>query len=338
MAKTKRNSKKKAKIWLGILIVFLLLILIVLGFAYNKLSKLNQADINEDNITINEFNNDDLKGYTNIAIFGVDSRQNELLNNTRSDTILIASINKKTKDVKLVSVYRDTYSDIEGVGYRKINAAYANGGPELAISTLNKHLDLDITDFVTVNFSAVTNVVDAIGGIEIDIESDEIDATNKNIKDGNKLNGTNSALIKKAGKQTLDGTQALAYSRVRKTSGNDFRRTQRQRNVLYAILNKAQSSGLSALNTVLDEMLPQIYTNLSTGEILSLSKDIFSYNIVEDAGFPFEKKGATINKASVVVPVDLSANVSQLHELLFGTKDYVPSETVKEISATLSKY
>ena len=170
MAKTKRNSKKKAKIWLGILIVFLLLILIVLGFAYNKLSKLNQADINEDNITINEFNNDDLKGYTNIAIFGVDSRQNELLNNTRSDTILIASINKKIKDVKLVSVYRDTYSDIEGVGYRKINAAYANGGPELAISTLNKHLDLDITDFVTVNFSAVTNVVDAIGGIEIDID------------------------------------------------------------------------------------------------------------------------------------------------------------------------
>lgn len=337
MSKTKK-VKKGVRAWQVILIVFLILVLAILLFAYGKLRKLNHSDLDSSNITINDFNTDNLKGYTNLAIFGVDSRENELVNSTRSDTIMVASINNKTKEVKLVSIYRDTFSDISGVGFRKINAAYANGGPELAISTINKHLDLDITDFVTVNFSAVVNVVNAIGGIEITIESDEIDATNKNIKDVNHLEGTNSPLLTSAGKQTLDGTQTLAYSRVRKTSGSDFRRTERQRNVLYAILDKAQSSGIGNLNNLLDQMLPQIYTSLSTSEIIYLAKSALSYKIVEDTGFPLNKKGATVNGASVVIATDLSGDVIELHKMLFGTVNYVPSKTVQEISATLSKY
>ena len=340
------NKKKKTKKRyhtllksMGItLLVLLIPVLVFLFWATNKLDKLNNYEMDASKVTVNENINQDLTGYTNIAIFGVDSRENELLKNTRSDSIIIASINNKTKEVKLVSVYRDTLADIDDVGYRKINSAYATGGPEKAISTLNKHLDLDISDFVTVNFSAVTNVVDAVGGITIEIEKDEITALNKNIKDGNKLQGTNSPLITEAGKQTLDGTQALAYSRIRKTSGNDFRRTQRQRNVIYAILDKAKSSGLSTINTVVDEMLPQIYTSLTPTEIFNLAKNVFSYQIVEDTGFPFEKTGATVNRASVVLATDLAKDVTELHKLLFNTVDYTPSKTVQEISKTLQTY
>lgn len=329
-----KKKRKRGKILLGTIITLLLLTLVVTLWINNMLSKVNRVDIDEDALaeSKNEFVDDNIEGYWNIAIFGVDSRTNDLLKNTRSDSIIIASMDKKTKDVKLVSVYRDTFADIDGVGYAKINAAYASGGPQLAISTLNRMLDLDIEDFVTVNFSAVTQLVNLIDGVEITIEEDEIDALNKNIKDCNKLNKTKSPLIKKAGVYTLDGTQALAYSRIRKTSGSDYRRTQRQRTVLMSVLKKAKSSSLTTLNSIIDTMLPQIATDLTTSDILSLTMDVFSCDIVEDSGFPFDKKGANIKGASVVVADDLEQNVIKLHQMLFTSEEYTPSATVKKIS------
>ncbi len=338
-----KNPKKARRRGKGILIaiiIVLTLILVVLAWINHQLDKRVKFDLDKEALTQeqNDFTDDNIEGYWNIAIFGVDSRTNDLVKNTRSDSIIIASIDKKTKDVRLVSVYRDTFADIKGVGYRKINAAYANGGPQLAVSTLNRMLDLDITDFVTVNFASVTNLVNLIDGVEIKIEEDELAALNKNIKDGNKLNNTNSPLIKKAGTYTLDGTQALAYSRIRKTSGSDFRRTQRQRTVIMAVLSKAKSSSLMTLNKIIDTMLPQVATNLSTTDILSLVKDVFSYEILQDSGFPFEKKGATVDGASVILADTLEQNVIDLHKMLFASEAYTPSSTVKEISAKIKNY
>lgn len=333
----KKRKKKKNKLVIALIIILILLLAIVF-FVINQLDKISTHDLKEENITINDIKNEDIKGYTNIAIFGVDSRANELTKNTRSDSIIIASINNKTKEVKLVSLYRDTYVNIEGHGYGKLNSAYAKGGPELAISTINRNFDLDVTDFVTVNFSAVTNIVDALGGVEIDIKQDEIKEVNRYTKDVAKINGTKAKQIKKAGKQTLDGTQATAYSRVRYTSGNDFRRTERQRTVIYAAVDKAKSSGITTLYSLAQEILPQVYTSLKTTDILSLAKDAFSYGIVDDTGFPFEKEGKTINKASVVLPIDLSKNVIDLHKYLFETQDYTPSNTVQGISKEIAAY
>lgn len=333
-----KKKRKRRKLALGAIIVVLLLVLVVVLKVNSILSKVNRVDIDEDALVRNDFVDDNIEGYWNIAIFGVDSRTNDLLKNTRSDSIIIASMDKKTKKVKLVSVYRDTLSDIEGVGYAKINAAYANGGPQLAISTLNRMLDLDIKDFITVNFSAVTQLVNLIDGVEITIEKDELKALNTNIKDCNKLNKTKSPLIKKAGTYNLDGTQALAYSRIRKTSGSDYRRTQRQRTVLMAVLKKAKSSSLTTLYSIIDTMLPQVATDLTTSDILSLTMDVFSCDIVEDSGFPFEKEAATVNGASVVVPKDLEQNVIKLHQMLFTSEQYSPSATVKQISKEIKKY
>ncbi len=338
-----KNYKKKRRRMRALLIsiiTFLSLTLVVVLWVKSKLDMFIKYEINEQNVADkkNDFTDDNIEGYWNIAIFGVDSRANELLKNTRSDSIIIASIDKKTKDVKLISVYRDTLADIDDVGYKKINSAYAHGGPELAILTLNKMLDLDIEDFVTVNFDSVTKLVDLIGGVKIKIEEDEIKALNKNIKDGNYLNKTNSPLITKAGTYNLDGTQALAYSRIRKTSGSDFRRTQRQRTVIMAVLAKAKSSSLGTINKIINTMLPQIATDLTTSDILSLAKDVFSFNIVEDSGFPFEKKGATVDGASVVLATDLEQDVIKLHHILFASEQYTPSSTIKRISEELKKY
>lgn len=338
-AQAKRKKKKKSKVnkLLVALLVVLIILLAAVFWVLYEVDKIPNHQINKEDIIINDIVSEQLGGYTNIALFGVDSRENELENNTRSDSIIIASINNKTKEVKLVSVYRDTFLDINN-SYNKINSSYSKGGPELAISTLNKNLDLNITDFVTVNFSAVANVVNALGGVEIDIQEDEIEQVNAYTHDVNQILGTNSPELKKTGLQTLDGTQATAYSRVRYTTGNDYRRTERQRNVINAIVAKAKKSNIGTLYNVAQEMLPQIYTSLSAGEILNLAKDALSYSIAEDTGFPFEKKGTTINKASVVLPLDLTANVTQLHQFLFGDEEYTPSSTVTAISAKLKKY
>ncbi|BBF45162.1 cell envelope-related function transcriptional attenuator common domain [Lachnospiraceae bacterium KM106-2] len=330
----RRRKRRKS----GCLIFFILFLLIILAgilFLLSKLNKIQTYNLDKDNITINDINDSDMNGYTNFVLFGVDSRQNELDKNTRSDSIIIASINKSTKEVKLASIYRDTYVPIGDSGYAKINAAYAKGGPELAISTINKVWDLNITDFVTANFNAVTSIVNDLGGVEIDIQSDELKEINRYINDVNKINKTSSPHLTHAGKQTLDGTQATAYSRVRYTAGNDFRRTERQRNVIYGILNKAKSSSLSTILSVSDKILPQVYTSLSTTDIIGLAKDVFSYKIADDSGFPVDKKTGTVNRASIVLPTTLSSNVTKLHKFLFGTENYQPSSTVQSISKQL---
>jgi cell envelope-related function transcriptional attenuator common domain len=335
MAKVKKKSKTGRLIGIFILELFLLVIIIGGFFVYNKM-KLIQHDTTEDKNIIQNENVKNIKGYRNIVLFGVDSRQNALKKDTHSDTIIIASINNKTKDVKLASVYRDTYVNIPDRNkFDKINAAYYRGGYSLALSTINTNFDLKVKEFVTVNFDAVVKAIDLVGGIEIDVQDNEVKYVNGYTNELNRINKTNIPHIKSAGKQLLNGTQATAWSRIRYTAGGDFKRTERQRIVVEKVFEKVKGSNIATINKFINIMFPKIYTNLSSMDMLMLAKNVLSYNIVEQTGFPFEKDAHTYDRVSYVFPIDLAANVSRLHEFLYNEKDYVPSSTVQNHSSTI---
>ena len=301
--------------------IFFLVVIIILGlllgagYAYIsfKLGNLNHIDIDESLVSVNSGVEENLKGYRNIALFGIDTREDSF-NNSRSDSINIISINNATKDVKMISVYRDTYVDIEGYGLDKITHAYAYGGPELALSTINRNLDLNITEFVTVNFETVKTVVDTLGGIRLEITDAE----------------ANQIGLSSGGTYTLDGEQALAYARIRKID-SDYQRTERIRTVLNAVLNKVKTMSATEILDFVDVVLPHISTNISTNEIIAMAPSALSYNVSESSGWPYNTQGITLD-AWYGVPVTLESNVSKLHEDLFNETDYVPSQTVQEIS------
>jgi polyisoprenyl-teichoic acid--peptidoglycan teichoic acid transferase len=327
----KNKKKKKGRLTKIILIELLVIVLLFLGFkVYSMMGKIQHEDNFDKDIEQNE--NVNISGYRNIALFGGDSRSNTLQKGTHSDTIIIASINNKTKDVKLASVYRDTYVNIPGEGYSKINSAYFKGGYSLALSTLNRNLDLDIKEYVTVNFKAVVKVIDLLGGITLDVQPNELKYLNGYVRELNRINGTDVKGLPSAGTQLVNGTQATAYARIRYTSGGDFKRTERQRIVVQKIFDKVKHSDLATLQKVMNEIFPNISTNLSNTELLGLASDVLSYDIVEQTGFPFEKEAHTYNKVSYVFPIDLDANVKKLHEFLFDEVDYVPTQTVKDTS------
>ena len=305
------------------------------------LNKTNYDASKDDEIIINEevteeTDNKISSGYTNFVIFGVDSRSNSLTKATRSDTIMLVGINNKTKEVKLCSIYRDTYVDVPSHGYTKINHAYAYGGYSLALSTINQNFDLNVTQYVTVNFYAVTRIIDLLGGITLDIEQNELKWLNGYLKEINRVNGTSVSGLSHAGTQTVNGSQALAYARIRYTAGGDYKRAERQRIVVEKIFEKAKKSNLSTITAIINEMLPKVATNITTVQILSLGKDILNYTIKDSIGFPFEKKSQKINRVSYVLPINLSNNVISLHEYLFDTMQYQPSNKVQTISDYIS--
>ncbi len=332
---SKRKKRKLRKKLL--LLIDLILLLIVAGFGYFiYITDKTQLDKSGDaSIVTNDIDSKEIGGYRNIAIFGVDSRDNALKKSTHSDTIVIASINRKSKDIKLVSIYRDTYVDIPDNGFNKINWAYFKDGYPLALNTINTNFDLDIKEYVTVNFNAVCKVIDLLGGIELDITKEELKYVNGYTKELNKINGTSVGNLKSAGTQVVNGTHATAYARIRYTSGGDFKRTERQRIVIQKIFEKTKSSDLLTINSIINEIFPQIYTNLDSMDMLSLAKDILAYNITDETGFPFENTAQYYKKISYVFPVDLAANVTELHKFLFDDEAYVPSAKVQEISTKI---
>jgi LCP family protein required for cell wall assembly len=302
-------------------------------------TKSGKVDLKENDIIINdtvkEAEETTMKGYRNIALFGVDSTTGALTKNTRSDTIMIASINQDTGDCKLVSVYRDTYLNLSNDSYNKCNAAYAKGGPEQAINMLNMNLDLNITDFVTVGFAGLTDTIDALGGVYIDVDDAEISHLNNYqlcIAEDLKRSYTP---VTSTGYQLLDGLQATGYCRIRYTAGDDFKRAERQREVLSAVADQAKKASLTTLTETANSVFSEVYTSLDLSEIVELLGDIGSYNISETAGFPEESMRATGtigSKGSCVIPTNLEENVKWLHEFLFDADDYEPSDTVKTCS------
>ena len=353
-------KKKKKKIILFVAEICLLLLLVGIACVawpvLNQAQKIRVVDIKEDDVIMNEevkqsleSGDSKLHNYRNIALFGVDSRSGELDKNTRTDTIMIASINLDTKEVRLVSVMRDTWLNMSTDTYNKANAAYAKGGPKQAISMLNMNLDMDITDFVTIGFDGLIDVIDAVGGVEIDVKEAEIVHLNSyQISMIGKEDGTLNAAgepnyvatagvdyipVEHAGVQTLNGLQATAYARIRYV-GNDFERTSRQRTVLTKVAKKAMTLNPATLNKIAEAVFPKIATSLDISEVLSLLSGIASYSVGETANFPFDGYVQTgrVGKASVVIPVDLTKNVSVLHEFLFDESGYDPSDTVKQCS------
>lgn len=335
--KRNRNKKRKSKRKVIFVVEVIVLLLLAVGlFVFSKFSKLKTDNIAKGDIIINDQAEAATSGYTNIALFGVDSREGKLDIETHSDALMIASINNKTKEIKLVSVYRDTYLDNTNGEYRKATECYYFGGPERSINMLNKNLDLNITDYVTVDFNVVSDVVDALGGVDIDVQEDEIQWINGYQEEGSEVTGKEIVPVTSAGLQTLNGLQALSYCRIRYTSGSDYRRTERQREVIGEMLKKAKTVDLLTLNSLIDAVFPKIKTSLSALEIASLAKDVMSYDMGETTGFPFDLTTANISAGDCVVPVNLANNVTQLHQWMFGTENYDPSSTVKEISNTIT--
>ena len=219
----KRHGRRKILLLIEIILIILAAYIGLILYVY---SKLQTEKMSNSEVYTNEINDGNMNKYINIALFGVDSRDNDLKKNTRSDSIIIASINKYTYKTKLVSIYRDTLVFIPDHGYTKINHAYAYGGPKLAIETINRNFDMNIKDYVTVNFSALTDLVDALGGIEIEITPEELEYVNKYAKDVANINGKDWEAIE-AGDNILSGVFATGYSRVRYTKGGDFTRAER---------------------------------------------------------------------------------------------------------------
>ncbi len=333
----KRSAKKKKKKHIFLKIVIVLVIIIVIlagilaGYGYSKFALINFDNIDTNEIDINE--GVSTTGYINIVLFGVDSRTNSY-ENTLSDTIMIVSINQDTKKVRIVSVYRDTYLKI-GSSYDKITHAYAKGGATLSLSSLNTNLDLDLTEYVTVNFNAVVDVIDAIGGVEIEITSEEVKYINNYIDEVNNVTGHSSSHITKAGTYNLDGVQAVAYSRIRYTSGGDYKRTERQRTVLNQAFQKVKQMSLLELNSLADTILSEISTNISATRILSLLSQVGSYEIEDTMGWPGDVEGYQPGSVWYAAPVNLEEQVQELHEFLFDEEDYEVSSTVKSISNTI---
>jgi LCP family protein required for cell wall assembly len=303
---------------------------------FNKRDK--TVDINEDNLKVNEGieNIDEItEGYINVALFGVDSRDSGTFGKgTHSDSIIVASINNETGDVKLCSVYRDTYLNLSDDTYRKATQAYFNGGPEQAIKMLNMNLDLNISKYVAVDFLAITKVVDLLGGIEIDVAEDEIDHLNNYTVETSAVTGVTTNKLTKTGLQLLDGVQATSYARIRYTEGSDYKRTERQRLVIEKIVEKAKKADLATLNNIINEVFPYVSTNFNLTEIIALSADAAKYSIAETAGFPFEKTTKNWSKTigDVVIPITLESNVQELHSFLFSEESYSVSPTVQAIS------
>lgn len=255
----------------------------------------------------------------------------------RTDCIIVASLNNKTKEIKLVSVYRDTLLDLSEGTYQKCNSAYSYGGPVLAINMLNMNLDLDIQDYVTVDFGAIADAIDLLGGVEIDVTEEELPYLNQYLTETANSAGKQSYFIGTAGIQTLDGVQATTYARIRSTAGGDFTRTERQRLVIEKMFEKARSADLGTLNAIIDKVFPQVSTSFTLQEILTYATAYSEYKLVGNMGFPQDNYTDLVSGlGSIVVPDDLVSNVTKLHEFLFGTTGYTPSSTVQTVSSNIA--
>lgn len=344
-----RDKKKKARRTriITMVIVELLTLVCIFGFGFVYRYMHMTADVafdvskvRNDNIDISQ--KQKMSGYWTVAVFGVDSRNGDVGKGANADVQIIANVNMGTGDITLTSVYRDTYLNLgKGDRYSKSNAAYAEGGPEQAVAMLNKNLDLDIENYVTFNWKAVADVIDLLGGVEIDVSKAAFYYMNAYIhetclKSGISAQNPAAMYIKKAGPQHLNGVQAVAYARLRYMD-SDFERTKRQREVISQCLDLAKKTDLATLTKIIDTVLPQVAFNIDTADIIELAKGISRYNIRESVGFPKDLKDQMMGKkGACVIPATLESNVVWLHSILFADENYTVSDAVKRYSQKIS--
>lgn len=344
-----RPKSKTKKILFAVEIIVLLLFiggLYVYGQLNSKLDKINQPVLDDGKIKVNQEVQDSinsqestLTGYTTYALFGIDHRdKNTALGGENSDTIIIASVNNDTKDVKLVSVYRDTLLNLGNDTYSKANAAYAYGEAEQAITMLNTNLDLNISEYATVNFNALTTIIDDLGGLDMDMSYAEIVHMNNYCVETSEETGKDYTPIELPDRPDdieavqyhyhLNGVQATSYCRIRFTASLDMGRTERQRRVIQMIVSKAKSAGLGKIFKIMDDVFPMVTTSMTKDEILQLLPTLIGYSVDDTTGFPTSYKFSNV-KGSIIVPTTLETNVIELHKFLYGDEAYTPSATVK---------
>ena len=320
----KFSGKKKALIIaLSIVLVILIVVGAAWGYSYYVYNKMDNVEINREEVLNENGKKDQYENITNIALFGVDTDDGEGYTG-RSDSNMILTINHDKKEIKLCSIMRDTYVNVPGHGNLIINAAMQGGGPELSLKTINTNFDLDIDKFVSVNISSLPKVIDKIGGLDIEITSDELKFINSYIDNINTRNKTNVAHIQKAGKQHLNGTQATAYCRIRYTEGNDYKRTERQRTVIGLIATKLSNMPMGELSSTVMDILPLVSTNLSYTEIVSIGTDVLSIgtgNILQDR-FPHDEdswsEGMNGDFGAYRLMWNKEATIEKMHEFIYN--------------------
>lgn len=324
------------------------------GMKKDKLDE-EQIAVNEEvkekaTVSTEEDVTNEYTGIYNIAFFGVDARDENLgKGNNRSDTIMVCSIDMDKHEIRLISIYRDTYLNVGNDTYRKCNTAYALGGPEQALGMINMNTDLYITDYITVGFEGLREAVDALGGIEIDVREEEIQHLNNyqismvgDTSDGQNFTataGVDYTPVTEAGLQTLNGLQATAYCRIRYI-GDDFERTERQRDVLTAMLEKAKTASVSSLASAINVVLPHVITSIDVEDFIPLLSMVGEYKVTVSEGFPFTGmlNGCTMPvEGSCIVPTSLEDNVIKLHEILYGEENYEPTKELKSFSAQVEE-
>ncbi len=345
-AKEYKAKKRKKMMIFGVELVVILAMVAVLYVVMTQdaLAEGPKVTVLEpENLEIPEEVDEEItkKGYMNVALFGVDATtDSELYKGSRSDSIMVASINMDTGDIKLVSVYRDTFLNVGTDYYRKCNYAYSVGGAEQAVKMLNMNLDMNIENFVTIGYKGLSEVIDGLGGVYIDVDSEELKHINNYQIGISEVLKTDYTPVKEAGYQLLDGLQATAYCRIRYTAGDDFKRAARQREVIMAIEEQAKKTDLSTLTKVFNEVIDDVYTSFDSKLLLDLLGKIGKFRIVDQAGFPEESMRTVANigaKGSSVIPVSLEDNVVWLHQFLFEDETYAVTDSVKEYSRQIEK-
>lgn len=359
-----RPRSKKKKILFAVEIAVLLLFigaLYVYGQFSSRLDKMGQNSLDSSKIQVNQEVQDsinsqtsNLTGYKTYALFGIDRRDhNAALGGENSDTMIIACVNNDTKEVKLASLYRDTILNVYGDTYSKANSAYARGAEE-AISMLNRNLDLNITDYATVNFNALAEIVDAVGGLDLTLSYAEIVHMNNYCVETSEETGKSYTPVELPERPEniealdypchLNGVQATSYCRIRYTASLDMGRTERQRTVIQKIVEKAKQQGLTSVFNIMDSVFPMVETSMDKNTILQLLPTMIGYSLNETTGFPGSFKFSKVKGGDVIVPtvkdsteVSLAENVKTLHQFLYGEENYVPSSTVYEIDAKIAE-
>lgn len=336
MAKRRRRLKKKK---IALTLFFLILLVFMGGCVYYIVGILKgfhdsrntsfPTDLSELGITsdprISITDDASDSSITNIALFGVDQREEEPC---RSDVIMIATVDKRHNKIKLSSIMRDSYVPIEGYGQDKINSAYFRGGPTLAVKTLNQIFDLNITDYVTVNFSEMAQIVDAVGGVEIDVSEAERQDANHNMIEQAAQSGKPVDTIQSAGLQTLSGMQAVAYARIRHVGNADYDRTGRQREVMEQIFEKGKRMSPLDYPKLAADMLPLVETSLGLDEVLGMAGIMLRDVTFEDVRIPCNED--LINGGSLYVNgvdylyYDLEASKDKLHQFIY--QDTLPQQ------------
>lgn len=357
MAKSRKSGKSSGKIVVFIIefIVIAVLLVLLLKFVIPAtrqtensglhVVKIDDAAPEEIGISeeVQKMTEDGgvMSNYLNIAFFGIDSTTpsvSALQKGYRSDCIMICSINKDTGDVKLCSVYRDTYLNTGKDTFQKCNAAYSLGGGNAAVAMLNANLDLDITNWVAVSYRGLADAIDSLGGVYIDVDEAEIGHLNAYQGAVAEILKEDYVPVANTGYQKVNGLQAAGYCRIRYTAGDDFKRAERQREVLQALVDAAKQADSDTLVATFNKVSGSVLTSIDGDTLLSMVKNIGKYNIVAEGGFPDESMRTTGTmgpKGSCVIPTDLSSNCVWLHKFLFDDTEYTPSSTVTSYNDTV---